>query len=126
MSDARILLVEDNPLNLKLLRDVLLASGYDVVTATSGEEALTVAATDPPHLVLMDLQLPGIDGAETMRRLRAGATGPDVPVVAVTALAMARDQENATRAGFAAYVEKPVSVRAVLELVHDLLDRDTP
>lgn len=122
MTGERILLVEDNPLNLKLLRDVLVGTGYEVVTATSGEDALALAAAHPPELVLMDLQLPGIDGAETMRRLRAGPTGADVPVVAVTAFAMVQDQVNAARAGFDAYVEKPVSVRAVLGLVRDLLD----
>ncbi|SOC55479.1 response regulator [Ornithinimicrobium cerasi] len=126
MSGGRVLVVEDNPLNLKLLRDVLVASGYDVVTATSGEDALELAVSAPPQLVLMDLQLPGIDGAETMRRLRAGPTGPDVPVVAVTAFAMVQDQLDANRAGFDAYVEKPVSVRALLDLVRSLLDRATP
>ena len=126
MSGGRVLVVEDNPLNLKLLRDVLVASGYDVVTATSGEDALELAVAAPPQLVLMDLQLPGIDGAETMRRLRAGPTGPDVPVVAVTAFAMVQDQLDANRAGFDAYVEKPVSVRALLDLVRSLLDRATP
>ena len=103
MSRPRILVVEDNPLNLKLVRDVLGAAGYDVVEATSGEEGLLAATEHPPDLVLMDLQLPGIDGAETMRRLREGPLADDVPVVAVTAFAMAEDQANATRAGFDGY-----------------------
>jgi two-component system, cell cycle response regulator DivK len=109
----RILVVEDNPLNLKLVRDVLQVAGYHVVEAQSGEEGLRIAKEDPPDLVLMDLQLPGIDGTETLRRLREGTLGPDVPVVAVTALAMAEDRERAARAGFDGYVEKPISVRAL-------------
>jgi CheY-like chemotaxis protein len=110
---SRILVVEDNPLNLKLIRDVLQVSGYDVIEAQSGEEGLRVAQENPPDLVLMDLQLPGIDGTETLRRLRQGTLGPDVPVVAVTALAMAEDKEAAVRAGFDGYLEKPISVRAL-------------
>lgn len=121
MSRGRILLVEDNPLNLKLVRDVLGAAGYDVVAATSGEDGLRVAEELPPDLVLMDLQLPGIDGAETMRRLRQGPLPDDVAVVAVTAFAMAEDQANATRAGFDGYLEKPISVRALVGEVHKFL-----
>ena len=113
MTPRRILVVEDNPLNLKLVRDVLTYAGYDVIEAQSGEDGLRAAEETPPDLVLMDLQLPGIDGAETMRRLRQGAIGPDVPVVAVTALAMAEDKERASRAGFNGYVEKPISPRAL-------------
>ena len=109
----RILVVEDNPLNLKLVRDVLQVAGYHVVEAQTGEEGLRIAKEDPPDLVLMDLQLPGIDGTETLRRLREGMLGPDVPVVAVTAFAMAEDKERAARAGFDGYVEKPISVRAL-------------
>ena len=109
----RILVVEDNPLNLKLVRDVLTFAGYDVFEAQSGEEGLRVARETPPDLVLMDLQLPGIDGTETLRRLRQDTLGPDVPVVAVTAFAMAEDKARATAAGFDGYVEKPISVRAL-------------
>jgi two-component system, cell cycle response regulator DivK len=113
VTPRRILVVEDNPLNLKLVRDVLQFAGYDVVEAQSGEEGVRVAEEDPPDLVLMDLQLPGIDGTETLRRLRQGSLGRDVPVVAVTAFAMAEDREHASLAGFDGYVEKPISVRAL-------------
>ena len=126
MNAARILVVEDNPLNLKLVRDVLGAAGYDVVAAVSGEEGIQAAAEYPPDLVLMDLQLPGIDGAETMRRLRAGPLADDVPVVAVTASAMAEDQANATRAGFDGYLEKPISVRALVGEVEGFLRAARP
>ena len=113
MTPRRILVVEDNPLNLKLVRDVLSFADYDVVEAQSGEEALRAAKATPPDLVLMDLQLPGIDGTETLHRLRQDTLGPDVPVVAVTAFAMAEDKERAARAGFDGYIEKPISVRAL-------------
>ena len=123
MSRPRILVVEENPLNLKLVRDVLGAAGYDVMEATSGEEGLLAATEHPPDLVLMDLQLPGIDGAETMRRLREGPLAENVPVVAVTAFAMAEDQANATRAGFDGYLQKPINVRALVGDVRGFLQR---
>ena len=122
MTSRRILVVEDNPLNLKLVRDVLQFAGYDVIEAHSGEEGLRAAQDDPPDLVLMDLQLPGIDGTETLRRLRQGSLGRDVPVVAVTAFAMAEDRERATLAGFDGYVEKPISVRELPGQIEAFLD----
>jgi two-component system cell cycle response regulator DivK len=111
VTPRRILVVEDNPLNLKLVRDVLQFAGYDVIEAHSGEEGVLAAQADPPDLILMDLQLPGIDGTETLHRLRQGPLARDVPVVAVTASAMAEDRERASLAGFDGYVEKPISVR---------------
>ena len=113
MTPRRILVVEDNPLNLKLVRDVLEFAGYHVIEARSGEEGLRAAQEDPPDLVLMDLQLPGIDGTETLRRLRQGSLERSVPVVAVTASAMAEDRTRAALAGFDGFVEKPISVRAL-------------
>jgi two-component system cell cycle response regulator DivK len=117
----RVLVVEDNPLNLKLVRDVLEYAGYEVVDAGSGEEALEVAARLRPDAVLMDLQLPGIGGAEALQRLRAGILPPEVPVAAVTALAMATDRVAAEDAGFDGWIEKPISVRALPGQVADLL-----
>jgi two-component system, cell cycle response regulator DivK len=126
MTPRRILVVEDNPLNLKLVRDVLQFAGYDVVEAHSGEEGIRAAEKEPPDLVLMDLQLPGIDGTETLRRLRRGTLGRDVPVVAVTALAMAEDREQASLAGFDGYLEKPISVRALPGQVEAFLNGRGP
>jgi two-component system cell cycle response regulator DivK len=123
MTPRRILVVEDNPLNRKLVRDVLQFAGYEVIEAKSGEEGLRVAQQDPPDLVLMDLQLPGIDGTETLRRLREGSLGRDVPVVAVTAFAMAEDRERAFLAGFDGYVEKPISVRELPAQVEAFINR---
>ena len=97
MPGRRILVVEDNPLNLKLVRDVLTAFEYDVVEAHSGEEGVELAGTCSPDLVLMDLQLPGIDGYEALRLLRQDPRLGSVPVVAVTAFAMKEDRERTAR-----------------------------
>jgi len=121
VSRGRILVVEDNALNLKLVRDVLEHAGYDVVEATSGEDGVRLAQECHPDLVLMDLQLPGIDGTEALRRLRSGCRLTPVPVVAVTAFAMQEDRQRATDAGFDGYVEKPISVRSLPSLVSDFI-----
>jgi two-component system cell cycle response regulator DivK len=116
-----ILIVEDNDRNLKLLRDVLDYAGYDVRVARTGEDGVTLAASEPPDLVLMDLQLPGIDGMEALRRLRGSPRTADIPVVAVTAQAMKHDRERALEAGFDGYIEKPISVRAFPDQVRSFL-----
>ncbi|HEY4570730.1 MAG TPA: response regulator [Kribbella sp.] len=121
MNPGRILVVEDNPKNLKLLRDVLRFSGYEVIEATSGEDGVRLAASEEPDLILMDLQLPGIDGAEALRRIRAGERTREVPVVAVTAFAMDDDREHAFASGFTGYVEKPISIRRLPQQVKDFL-----
>jgi two-component system cell cycle response regulator DivK len=118
---TRILVIEDNAKNLKLVRDVLQHAGYEVLEARTGEEGVEVAASNEPDLVLMDLQLPGIDGIEALRRLRASDRRA-VPVVAVTAFAMKADRERAFAAGFDGYVEKPISVRALPRQVQGFLD----
>jgi two-component system, cell cycle response regulator DivK len=116
-----ILVVEDNERNLKLLRDVLEYAGYDVRVARTGEDGVTLALKEPPDLVLMDLQLPGINGTEALRRLRESPRTADIPVVAVTAQAMKQDRERALDAGFDGYVEKPISVRAFPDQVRGFL-----
>ena len=122
MPGRRILVVEDNPLNLKLVRDVLTAFEYDVVEAHSGEEGVELAGTCSPDLVLMDLQLPGIDGYEALRLLRQDPRLGSVPVVAVTAFAMKEDRERTAREGFDGYLGKPISVRALPEQVNAFLN----
>jgi two-component system cell cycle response regulator DivK len=123
---TRILVVEDNPLNFKLVRDVLEYAGYEVVGAESGEESLLLAGDLPPDLVLMDLQLPGIDGTETLRRLRRGVLADDVPVIALSALVMERDHAAAQTAGFDGYLNKPISIRALPDQVASFLLREQP
>jgi two-component system, cell cycle response regulator DivK len=112
-----VLVVEDNALNLKLIRAVLEHAGFTVVVATSGEEGVDVATRGGLDLVLMDLQLPGIDGTEAMRRIRAHPGSRELPVVAVTAFAMPADREQVSSAGFDGYIEKPISTRALPEIV---------
>ena len=123
MTSTRILVVEDNPKNMKLVRDVLEFAGYEVIEATTGEEGVRLAETEHPNLILMDLQLPGIDGAEALRRIRVSQDGQDVPVVAVTAFAMDEDRTRAFASGFDGYVEKPISVSRFQQQVRDFLDR---
>ena len=124
MSTGRILVVEDNDLNLKLVRDVLQNAGYDVVVARSGEQGVDVAVASDPDLVLMDLGLPGIDGTEALRRLRAAPQTASVPVVAVTAYAMDADRERSRQAGFDGFLAKPIDVRALPGQVRSFLDRE--
>jgi two-component system, cell cycle response regulator DivK len=126
MTGARILVVEDNAMNLKLVRDVLKHAGYDVVEATTGEQGVQLASECAPDLVLMDLQLPGIDGLEALRLLRDGEQDGHVPVVAVTAFAMKEDRARAVEAGFDGYLEKPISVRALPAQVKEFLGGARP
>jgi CheY-like chemotaxis protein len=106
-----IMIVEDNERNLKLLRDLLRAHGYRTVETRTGEDALALARSERPQLVLMDIQLPGMDGVATLRELRAAPELAATPVVAVTAHAMKHDRERLLAAGFDDYLEKPVDVR---------------
>jgi two-component system, cell cycle response regulator DivK len=111
MTSPVVLLVEDNERNLKLARDVLEYAGFVVHVARTGETALAEALRASPDLILMDLQLPGIDGHAALRQLRAEPRTADVPVVALTAFAMATDRQQALASGFDGYLEKPISVR---------------
>jgi two-component system cell cycle response regulator DivK len=126
VSDYRILVIEDNERNLKLVRDVLRFAGYDVIEARSGEQGVALASECSPDLVLMDLQLPHMDGTEALRLLRESPLTRHVPVVAVTAFAMQEDRDRAFRAGFDGYLEKPISVRALPEQVRGYLNRKEP
>ena len=117
---SRILVVEDNELNLKLVRDVLSYAGFDVIEARTGEDGAALAKEFDPDLILMDLQLPGIDGTAALHSIR-GSGVRRVPVVAVSAFAMRADRENALVAGFDGYLEKPISVRELPQQIHHFL-----
>ena len=118
---SRVLLVEDNLLNLKLVRDVLLHAGFDVVEARSGEDGIVRALEDRPDIILMDLQLPGIDGTEAMRTIKQTPMGSSIPIVALTAFAMSEDRERALRNGFDGYLSKPISVRDLPRQLNEFL-----
>jgi two-component system cell cycle response regulator len=117
---AHILIIEDNPANMELMRYLLHASQYRVSTADTGEHGVTVAERDIPDLVLCDVQLPGIDGYEVVRRMRANPLLSPVPVVAVTALAMVGDREKAL-ATFDGYMSKPIEPAVFLKQVETFL-----
>ena len=122
MTGAQVLVVEDNEKNMKLFRDVLLATGYRTLEATTGGEAVELAAEHAPDLVLMDIQLPDFDGVQALRRLRADERTAAIPVLAVTAQAMQGDREQFLAAGFDGYVSKPVNVRELLGIVRQHCD----
>ena len=117
MTGERILVVEDNAMNMKLLRDVLHATGYRALEATTGGQAVELAAEQAPDLVLMDIQLPDFDGIEALRRLRANERTAAIPVLAVTAQAMRGDGDRFLAAGFDGYVSKPVNLGELIGTV---------
>jgi two-component system, cell cycle response regulator DivK len=119
MAGELVLVVEDNEKNMKLFRDVLQATGYRTLEATSGEDALELAAEHLPDLVLMDGQLPGIDGIAALQRLRADSRTAETCVVALTAQAMAGDRERFLEAGFDGYISKPVNVPEFISTVKE-------
>lgn len=123
MTAVAVLVVEDNPLNLKLARAVLEHAGFEVRSASTAEEGVAQAIAEPPDLVLMDLQLPGMDGYAGLAALRADPATHDVPVLAVTASAMPADRERVRAAGFDAYIEKPINVRDLPVQVRTALQR---
>ena len=122
MAGERVLVVEDNEVGMKLFRDVLLATGYRTLEATTGRQAVELAAEHAPDLVLMDIQLPDIDGVEVLRRLRADERTASIPVVALTAQAMHGDRQRFMAAGFDAYISKPVDIVELVGIVKQHCD----
>ncbi len=123
MASELILVVEDNEKNRKLVRDVLTFKGYEVIEAETGEEGVRLAHERHPDLILMDIQLPGIDGATALRQLRGDPATRMIPALAVTASAMIQDRQTIMAAGFEGYQSKPLNIRAFLEAVRQVLDR---
>ena len=117
MTDLQILVVEDNERNMRLFRDVLQAAGHRTLEASTGERAVELATDHGPDLVLMDIQLPGIDGVEALGRLRADERTRAVPVLALTAQAMEGDRERFLAAGFDGYLSKPVNIAELVDTV---------
>jgi two-component system cell cycle response regulator DivK len=119
---STVLIVEDNEKNMKLARDVLQAKGYMTLEAVTGEEGVRLAKERVPDLVLMDIQLPGINGIEAFRQLRADPKTARIPVVALTASVTPTDRSAITAAGFDAFVSKPISLKEFLDTVKRLVD----
>jgi CheY-like chemotaxis protein len=117
----RILIVDDNPTNLKLVTYLMQQHGYEVTTAVDADDAIASIGQTPPDLILMDVQLPGIDGLELTRRLKADPATKSIVIIALTAYAMKGDQEKAREAGCDDYVTKPIDTRALPEIVAKLL-----
>ena len=118
-----ILIVEDNEKNLKLLRDVLQFKGYTTLEAMTGSEGVRIARERNPDLVLMDIQLPDIDGITALAQLRADAATKNMPVLAVSASVMPDDQQRIVASGFDAYVTKPINVKSFVETVEKFVGK---
>jgi two-component system cell cycle response regulator DivK len=121
-----VLIVEDNEKNMKLARDVLRAKGYTTLEAVTAEEGLRLAKEQKPDLVLMDIQLPGINGIEAFRQLRADPRTAAIPVVALTASVTPTDRTQITQAGFSAFLGKPINLKEFLETVKRLVESGGP
>jgi len=117
----RILVVEDQEDNRRIVRDLLTHHGYEIQEATTGEAAIQAAAVWSPDLILMDIQLPGMNGYEVTRRVRALPECAAVPIIAVTSYALSGDERKAIDAGCTAYVTKPYSPRALLAKIEEIL-----
>ena len=120
-----ILIVEDNEKNMKLARDILQAKGYTTLEAITGEDGVRLARENKPDLVLMDIQLPGINGIEAFRQLRADPQTAAIPVVALTASVTPTDRTQINRAGFSAFLGKPIDLKEFVATVKRLLQERT-
>ncbi len=118
-----VLIVEDNDKNMKLARDVLRAKGYETLEAVTGEEGVRLALEKNPDLVLMDIQLPGINGIEAFRQIRGNAGTKSIPVIALTASVTPTDRSAITAAGFDAFLGKPINLKEFLETVKRMVEQ---
>jgi len=123
---STILIVEDNEQNMKLARDVLRAKGYETLEAVTGEAGVQLAKERKPDLVLMDIQLPGINGMEALRQIRAEPPLARTPVIAFTASVTPTDRSQISAAGFDAFLSKPINLKEFLAVIQDLLQRGRP
>jgi CheY-like chemotaxis protein len=123
MPKETILIVEDNPLNMELVADILEANGYRVCQAISGKDAISQVEKELPDLVLMDIQLPGLDGLTVTGILKDNAKTAHIPVIALTAHAMRGDEEKARQAGCDGYISKPIDTRALPQTIRQFLDK---
>ena len=117
----RVLVVEDQEDNRQILRDLLASTGYEIIEAQNGQEALLAARTQSPDLILMDIQLPVLDGYEATRRIKAQPDLRHIPIIVVTSYALSGDEDKARATGCDAYVAKPYSARKLLEMINRYL-----
>jgi len=121
MANKSILIVEDNPINLKLIRDVLQIKGYETLEAETGEAGVELARERHPALILMDVNLPQMDGRGAMKILKADASTREIPIIAVTSFAMKGDRERLLAAGFDEYISKPIDIQELPRMVESYL-----
>ncbi len=121
MTEGKVLLIEDNPLNMELAVDLLELGGYEVLTAITAEEGIELAQKEIPGLILMDISLPGMDGLEATRILKKDNKLKDVPIVAMSAHAMKGDKEKAMEAGCVSYITKPIDTKSLVEKVQEFM-----
>jgi two-component system, cell cycle response regulator DivK len=126
MASELILIIEDNEKNLKLVRDLLQVKGYRTLEAGAAELGIELARRHLPQLILMDIQLPGMDGVRALDQLRSAPVTANIPVIALTAFAMQDDRQRFRSAGFDGYLVKPINIRELLEAVGDFCVRHIP
>lgn len=122
----KVLVVEDNADNSKIVKYALARAGYEVILAEGGEEGIDFAVRELPDLILMDVNLPGIDGLEATKRIRAAEVGRRVPIVAITSHAMAGDRERILAAGCDGHIEKPIDPITLVECIHNIIGIGSP
>ena len=121
MTTKRILIVEDNEKNLKLLRDVLQHAGYRILEANDAETGISMAEREPPDFILMDIQLPGMNGVEALKLIKSNPELAKIPIAAVTASVMTHDEARMKDEGFDYFIPKPVEIRKLLDLIRRIL-----
>ena len=126
MADELILIVEDNEKNLKLVRDLLQVKGYRTLEAGTGELGVELARRHTPHLILLDIQLPGMDGVAALGQLKTDPATAQIPVIALTAFAMKDDRQRFLAAGFDGYLVKPINIRELPGVVQEFCERHSP
>ena len=124
MGNKRILVIEDNELNMKLVRGLLTMGNYTMLEATDAETGIQMAHEHHPDLILMDIQLPGMDGLEATKIISNDGDLKDIPIVALTSYAMQGDEEKAKLEGCAGYITKPIDTRSFLNIISEFLDSD--
>jgi two-component system cell cycle response regulator DivK len=117
----KVLVIEDNSDNLTIIRYALNRDGYEVISASTGEAGIELALLERPFFILMDINLPGIDGLETARRIRSSEADGKIPIIAVTSFAMAGDKERILAAGCNGYIEKPIDPAAIVKKIHSII-----